>query len=383
MVYETLAFEQLRSGHIPEQCIGYAKSQDRKCRNIIAAANMTSAQGLVRRLRNVHDREIARPLMERLATLCLCTRWHRDQSTSIASRWLNQVFTMENGHVIANSSMVSSPSSSMSDSHFGTPSRPTETTPSTTPESSPSSEHVVPVSRFCEVQEHNRLLRAQVLTLQRTNADLQNTSNERDQLARRVNSLSRDVRHAERHAHRIASEAREEVETSVEQVAVLEDSNTLLRAQIIDLSNTLDQARSDLQAEKDTASTLRSQLDTEKARQAAAEQQKNELESRYTDLTQEHEAVVSSVKNMSAEIASERDRRRNAEESLDSTSEANSQLNSQIVKFSHEKALHAEQDQADAEAQAELQARQTRWNKYNICWTHFSSKLAQYLLRSL
>ncbi|KAL6720074.1 hypothetical protein ACLMJK_001995 [Lecanora helva] len=69
-------------------CVGYAKTQGRRCRNPIAQANRAEAAKLIRKMgeRNIQSANIGRYL-EELASYLLCKRWHQVQIEDKVEEW--------------------------------------------------------------------------------------------------------------------------------------------------------------------------------------------------------------------------------------------------------------------------------------------------------
>ena len=69
-------------------CVGYAKTQNRRCRNPIAFHNQTTARRILAELPAAHrnNTQLRQKLVE-LAELALCRRYHQCQAQSVAERW--------------------------------------------------------------------------------------------------------------------------------------------------------------------------------------------------------------------------------------------------------------------------------------------------------
>ena len=69
-------------------CVGYARTAKRRCHNIIAAANQFKAAKLVTEMSRL---DISSPeityILEELAPLVLCRRWHQNQAADIVDDW--------------------------------------------------------------------------------------------------------------------------------------------------------------------------------------------------------------------------------------------------------------------------------------------------------
>ncbi|KAJ9625733.1 hypothetical protein H2203_004495 [Taxawa tesnikishii (nom. ined.)] len=71
-------------------CIGYARTQGRRCRNAIARENATKANALLQRLPARDDTIVYQRALATLARLCLCRRWHQDQADDVARQWYRE-----------------------------------------------------------------------------------------------------------------------------------------------------------------------------------------------------------------------------------------------------------------------------------------------------
>ncbi|KAI9672638.1 MAG: hypothetical protein M1831_000073 [Alyxoria varia] len=92
------AFEvlDLHPDTLDTRCVGYAKSQGRRCRNPIAGHNLDAAWGEMQTLGKRHPRSHeARDLVRFLASRMLCRRWHQDQASSVASSWIRELNNLE------------------------------------------------------------------------------------------------------------------------------------------------------------------------------------------------------------------------------------------------------------------------------------------------
>ena len=69
-------------------CVGYARTANRRCHNVIAAASQIKAAKLVTEMSRL---DISSPeityLLEDLAPLVLCRRWHQDQADDMVKNW--------------------------------------------------------------------------------------------------------------------------------------------------------------------------------------------------------------------------------------------------------------------------------------------------------
>ena len=70
------------------KCIGFAPSKGRRCRIVIAGSNADTAESLLMEMAKlgVLSAEVDE-LLEPLASLLLCRRWHQDQVDGIVERW--------------------------------------------------------------------------------------------------------------------------------------------------------------------------------------------------------------------------------------------------------------------------------------------------------
>ena len=77
---------------LPFSCVGYAKTQHRRCRNRIAQHNITSAKNILRGLPQIcaDGAELRRRLRD-LASLALCISLHQDQRNQIAEQWYRTI----------------------------------------------------------------------------------------------------------------------------------------------------------------------------------------------------------------------------------------------------------------------------------------------------
>ena len=73
-------------------CVGYARTAKRRCHNPIAAANQIKAAKLVTEMSRL---DISSPeityLLEGLAPLVLCRRWHQNQAADMVDDWQEEV----------------------------------------------------------------------------------------------------------------------------------------------------------------------------------------------------------------------------------------------------------------------------------------------------
>lgn len=69
-------------------CVGHARTQGRRCRNRIAAANSSSAADLLAALKvtTASSRRLDTEL-HKLTPLVLCKRWHQDQASDMVEEW--------------------------------------------------------------------------------------------------------------------------------------------------------------------------------------------------------------------------------------------------------------------------------------------------------
>lgn len=86
----TLANIDNRSCNI--RCVGYARTANRRCRNLIATENQAKAAIIVTEMSRL---DISSPevtcLLKRLAPLVLCRRWHQDQAVDVVDDWRDEV----------------------------------------------------------------------------------------------------------------------------------------------------------------------------------------------------------------------------------------------------------------------------------------------------
>ncbi|KAK0508376.1 hypothetical protein JMJ35_009460 [Cladonia borealis] len=73
-------------------CVGYARTAGRRCHNTIAYANQIKAARLVAEMSrlDISSREITY-LLEELAPLVLCRRWHQNQAADMVDDWQGEV----------------------------------------------------------------------------------------------------------------------------------------------------------------------------------------------------------------------------------------------------------------------------------------------------
>ena len=73
-------------------CVGFARTANRRCRNLIAASNQNKAAKLVSEMSSLNLSSPDIPeLLEDLAPLVLCRRWHQDQAADMVDEWKDQV----------------------------------------------------------------------------------------------------------------------------------------------------------------------------------------------------------------------------------------------------------------------------------------------------
>lgn len=96
-------FDHLSPQHVAEilkinpmqdyTCVGYAKTQHRRCHNRIRASNAETASELLTTISQaIASGRSVDQLLEDLAHLLLCRAWHQNQATSLASVWSEQIY---------------------------------------------------------------------------------------------------------------------------------------------------------------------------------------------------------------------------------------------------------------------------------------------------
>lgn len=76
-------------------CVGHARTQGRRCRNLINQNNRALVYDILDRISffSPDSREVSKAL-PRLASLSLCLRWHQPDAASIASKWAMRVSSL-------------------------------------------------------------------------------------------------------------------------------------------------------------------------------------------------------------------------------------------------------------------------------------------------
>lgn len=75
-------------------CIGYAKTQGRRCRNPIAYANRKEAASILQEMSGLNPQCRRMDFeLEELASRLLCRRWHQDQADVIKTQWHRRIET--------------------------------------------------------------------------------------------------------------------------------------------------------------------------------------------------------------------------------------------------------------------------------------------------
>jgi hypothetical protein len=76
-------------GYGHQTCVGHAKTQNRRCRNPINSCNRGNVKDMLVALARFEPSEAAQMLevLYRLAELCLCVRYHRNQGSEVVSKW--------------------------------------------------------------------------------------------------------------------------------------------------------------------------------------------------------------------------------------------------------------------------------------------------------
>ena len=73
-------------------CVGWARTQGRRCRNPIAAHNQAAARlVLAEGDENLRAGRSIKSVLRNVAPLLLCRRWHQDQAGEVATEWCREV----------------------------------------------------------------------------------------------------------------------------------------------------------------------------------------------------------------------------------------------------------------------------------------------------
>jgi hypothetical protein len=73
-------------------CVGYAPSQHRRCRNLIAAGNQSCVYKMLDALANTPpESKSVESQLKQIAALSLCRRYHQNQADSVVDQWLSRI----------------------------------------------------------------------------------------------------------------------------------------------------------------------------------------------------------------------------------------------------------------------------------------------------
>lgn len=373
-MYEQISFRSLVSEGGVDRCVGEAMTYGRKCRNPIAAHNVQAACDTIRSLRGAQDQATVQRLCTELAKLCLCVRWHRvTQDSGVAATWAREIWDERTRHA---RSAESTPASSAA----STPAQSDRSAPNTTPRTSPPSAGENSGLSGSTLQSIESL-QAQLLISQRANADLHRENADRNTLQAQLTVCRREQRQSR---HRI-QDLEAQVETLQGEAHERDDSNSILREQIVDLTRTLEvrdqelaSERHELEELKETFELATDELDCEKEHSAILELEVESEKEKSADLIRRLETTRS---DLAAEIARSHDLQTqlNHEKDLKVAAETerallqrtNTQLDATNKEIRAEMTFHLQQDIKDSEIRATLSDYQARWTTYNTSWSRF------------
>lgn len=385
VTWERLGLE-FQSHGAPFTCIGYAPSQGGRCHNPIARENGQIAAAEYRHLR-------ATPRLRDIAELCLCKRYHRNQANTVAAHWSTDV-----SQSASPGSATSTPSSSVT----STPTHSSVSTPATTPSSSPASSSTASADAT-RPEIANAGLEARTATL---GAELRIAQINIANLTQQTTGLTQDRNNFQSRLTQSRRIHEEEQRALLEELAELGGSNTDLRAQQVDLYQSLKIAQAKVTELDSTKAALANSLDSETRRRTVAQATITALESANRTLNEEIDNLkdqntilsdhLTSLRLAAAKLqrAREYTRLKQAMKEEIAMLELANDLQAQDLRDTerrHAEELRRQQLQEEAEQQrtrraemqhrvlqrrelrSQLRAKQEQWDSYSAAWQDFES----------
>lgn len=377
-MYKQISFKSLVSKGGVDRCVGEAMSHGRECHNLIAAHNVQAACDTIRSLRRAQDQATVQHLCTELARLCLCVGQHlATQDSSVAATWAREIWDERTRHAC---SAESTPASSAA----STPAQSDGSAPNTTPRTSPPSageNSGLSGSTLRSIES----LQAQLLISQRANADLHRENADRNTSQAQLTVCRREQRQSR---HRI-QDLEAQVEILQGEAQERDDSHSILREQIVDLTRTLEvrdqelaSEKHELEGSKETLELTTDELDCEKEHSAILELEIESEKAKSAELVRRLEttrsvlaAEVARSHDLQTQLNLEKDLKVAVETTGTLLQSTNTQLEATNKEIRNETTLHLQQDKKDEEARETLSTYQSHWTTYNNSWSRFQGTL--------